>query len=180
MTQPEYSISHFFHPAPESGVVLEGWPPHLTVIPPFRLTGATNETTILEIIAHEGKAIGPIEFNTTGSIDAGALPLVPGKKHTFGPPENPLERTEAVKINDPSGKLLLLHKHLLKSLVAIDCDFLDLRPEWSGDSYNPHVTLKGGLEISWPFFIPTLSLASKGEDGKRVVATVDMYNQTVL
>jgi hypothetical protein len=173
-------MSHFFDTTIPSGTHLEKWPMHLTVIPPFRIQRPVHEGTVIEIMTEQGQAIGPIELSTGGSIGAGALVLVPGESRTFGPPEDPSEQTEAVKIVDPSEKLLLLHKQLLRSLVDIDCDFIDLRPEWSGDNYNPHVTLKSGVKISWPFVIPTLALAKKDHTGKSVVATVDMYNQTVL
>ena len=180
MTRAEYFITHFIDSDTPTRTRLEKWPMHFTVIPPFVINEPSNEEMVVDLMAREGRAIGPIDLSADSSIDAGVLILVPGKVDKFGPEEKPDEMIEAVKLNDPTTKLYRLHRQLLKSLVTIHCEYTNLNPEWSGKNYNPHVTLKSGRKLAWPFVATTLSLSKKDAEGKSVVATVDMYNQTRL
>lgn len=180
MTRPEYFITHFIDSDVPIGARLEKWPMHFTVIPPFVINEPSNEEAVVDLMAREGRAIGPIDLSADSSIGAGTLILVPGEIDRFGPEDKPEEMIEAVKLNDPTTKLHRLHRQLLKSLVTINCEYTNLNPEWSGRNYNPHVTLKSGRRLERPFVATTLSLSKKDSDGKSIVATVDMYNQIVL
>ena len=153
---------------------------HFTVVPPFRINPPSSEQVVVERMAIEGRAIGPIDLSADTSIGTGTLLLAPGEIDRFGPEDKPAEMIEAVKLLDPTQKLHRLHRRMLKSLVTLGCEYIDLNPEWSGRNYNPHVTMKSGKKLERPFVATTLSLARKDDKGKRIVATVDMYNQTVL
>jgi 2'-5' RNA ligase superfamily len=161
MTQPEYFITHFTDSDVPTGTRLESWPIHFTVVPPFIIHEPSTEERVLELMLKEGR-------------ETVAIPLFPGKIEKFGPEDKPEEMFDAIKINDPTLKLHRLHSRLLRQLVTINCEFKNLNPAWSGDNYNPHISLKGRQAPEKPFVVTTLSLTKKDDEGKSVVATVDI------
>lgn len=180
MTNPEYFITHFIDGDIPAGTRIEKWPMHLTVVPPFSIDAPANEDSVLHTIESEGQAVGPIKLRPQGVINPGAFILVPGEVERFGPEEKPEEMIDAVTIVDPTEKIQLLHSRLLSAIGEVGCHFINLNPEWSGKNYSPHVTMKSGRRLNRPFIITTLSLGRKDSDGKTIVGTVDMYNQSVL
>lgn len=150
---------------------------HLTLVPPFVMSADIEEHTMLQMIDQEGRAMGPITIQPKGEIRPGAFILVPDEIKKFGPEDKPEAMIDAVTIADPAEKITQLHQNLLHAIGAIGCQFIHLNPDWSGENYSPHVTMKSGRTLDRPFIITTLSLARKDAEGKSVVGTVDMYNQ---
>jgi len=175
----EYFVTHFINNAIPAGTRVEGWPMHLTVVPPFLIDAPASEALVLDTMRHDGQAIGPLQFEPAHSLGSGALIIVPGDIDLFGPEDEPESMIKAVKLGGSSEKLSGLHCRLLESLGALGCRFIDLNPNWSGANYNPHVTMKSGRTLGEPFIATTISLARKDDRGKVVVGTVDMYNQTL-
>lgn len=169
MRSSEFFISHIIDKIPTPGEILERWPLHLTVVPPFEIFSELSEDTILEHIAQNGRTLGEIKLGY-GTIRSGTIPIEVGNKAMFGESED----IPVIEILDPSNKLHELHCALLKDLGKIGCKFLNLNPEWTGINYSPHVTMKSGKELDRPFFCTTLTLCKKDKDGKTIVDTVKL------
>lgn len=169
MQNPEFFISHIIDDTLPDNSIVERWPLHLTVIPPFQIPSEISENVILEQIAQNGQNLGKIKLNY-GLIQSGSIPIEVGHKALFG--EN--NDIPVVEILDPSNKLHELHCALLKSLGEIGCRFLNLNPEWTGVNYSPHTTMKSGKELKHPFFCNNLTLCKKDKGVKTIIDTVDL------
>lgn len=177
MTSSEYHyfISHVIGETPENREV-DTWPLHMTVVPPFRLLDDANEHSIAEAITQAGSAIGPIELKFGEPIRSGAIILEVGDTAQYGANGD----VSVVKIIDISGKLRVLHSHLMKSVRELSKEFINLNPEWVYDNYSPHATTKSGAVLDRPFICDTLTIHRTDRQlGKKALfETVDLIQPT--
>ncbi len=169
MQGPEFFICHTIDETFEPKKIVERWPFHMTVIPPFEVPSELDENEILNCISENGHNLGTIEMSY-GHIRSGAIPIEIGHKNIFG--EN--KDIPVIEILDPSNKLHELHSSLLIRLGEIGCRFLNFNPEWNGTNYSPHATTKSGKTLDKPFFCTTLTLCKKDENAKSIVDTINL------
>jgi 2'-5' RNA ligase len=167
---PEYFIAHTIDRTYPNSKIVERWPLHLTVIPPFYITPKANEDIVLEEIAQCGLGLGPIKLNY-GEIRSGVIPIEIGNIEMFGPKND----IPVVEILDPSNRLHELHSSLLSELGRIGCKYINLNPDWAGDNYSPHATTKGGVVLDHPFLCDTLTLCAKTEGVKKIIGTIKLH-----
>ena len=169
MRRPEFFISHIIDQTTVQGKIIERWPLHMTVVPPFQIPSEMNEEIILGCMSKSGHSLEKIELSY-GSIRSGAIPIEIGNKAMFGEYND----IPVVEILDPSGELHRLHSLLIRELGKVGCKFLDFNPDWNGPNYSPHATMKSGKELNHPFFCTKLSLCKKDDEGKTIFDTVDL------
>lgn len=173
MPNPEFFICHMIDGAPAPKEVLERWPLHMTVAPPFWIPSETIINEVLECISEKGRGLDAIKLSY-GEIRAGAIPLEIGHAAMFGEYNDIGIR----QILDPSGELHKLHSSLILELGRIGCGFKEYNPAWNMENYSPHATAKSGKELTYPFFCTNLSLCKKDETGKSVVDTVNLCKKS--
>ena len=100
---------------------LREWPLHLTVAPTFVIAGGLP--AVLPVVA-------PV------LLAHRALVLDVGPADGFGHAMN-----VPVSLVEPSAELIGLHSRLIASLLTVGARFD--HPEFIGDAYRPHITLKG-------------------------------------
>lgn len=169
MQGPEFFICHTIDEVLESKKIVERWPLHMTVIPPFETPSKVDINEILNCISESSHSLGAIKLDY-GHIRSGAIPIEIGYRNIFG--EN--NDIPVIEILDPSNKLHELHSSLLVCLGKIGCQFLNFNPEWNGINYSPHATTKSGKTLDKPFFCTTLTLCKKNENTKSIIDTVNL------
>lgn len=172
MNNPEYFLANIINPKIEDGSVVEKWPLHITVIPPFELNNI-DEETIIDYVSECGRKLGVIKLGY-GAIRSGVIPIEVGNTDMFGINND----IPVIKILDPSNKLHELHSTLLNNLGKIGCNFINLDPMWSGDNYSPHATYKNNPALDRPFFCSTLTLNKKQNGQKIIVKTIDLCEKS--
>lgn len=100
---------------------LREWPLHLTVAPTFAIEGGLPAVL---------PAVGPV------LLEQQRLVLRVGGAEGFGHAMN-----VPVSVVEPAAQLSRLHTQLVTALLAAGARFDD--PEFIGEAYRPHVTLKG-------------------------------------
>jgi len=167
--QPEYFISHIINKTILENTIVDKWPMHLTIVPPFIIPDSIDNKIILEQAKYIGQNLGIIKLGY-GAIRSGAIPIEIGNESMYGDNFD----VPVVEIIDPSGKLHLLHSQLMLALQNLGCIYINPNPNWIYKNYSPHVTTKSGNKLDRPFFCTTLSLNQKTEKVKTVQNTIDI------
>jgi hypothetical protein len=129
-TESNFFVSHFTDEEFHKETVVDRWPLHLTVVPPFEIPENHRRLSqVTSLLGAIGRELGPIKLQY-GNIRPGSIPLEIGNEALYGPDND----IQVVEIIDPSGKLKELHKQLVVSLGHIGCTFTDLNPQWSMDT----------------------------------------------
>ena len=171
MPTSELFIAHIVGNLPEFKNNLERWPLHITIAPPFELPIQADTDLVIKCIKKCRENLGIIKLNC-GNIRSGAIPIEIGNEAMFG--EN--NDIPVVEILDPSGELHKLHSYLIRQLGNVGCRFINHNPEWDGENYSPHATMKSGERLNHPFFCTNVSLCEKSQSGKSIIDTINLYN----
>ena len=111
----------------ESDSKLKDWPLHLTLTPPFTLSGV-KEYRAADLIASVVEDIEPFKIEI-------------GDEDAYGPNN---ERV-VTKLNDNEGILKKLHTSLIERLGAIGCKFSDLT--YALENYSAHISHQAKKEL---------------------------------
>jgi len=137
---------------------LRDWPLHITVAPTFVIFGG-----LPAVLSAVTAVLSPHS----------ALRVSVGPEEGFGHAMN-----VPVSLVDPTAELRLLHADLSAALVAVGARFDD--PDYVGDAYRPHITLKGAAALPRGADVTlhqaaVIDMAPDGERRlRRVVWTTDL------
>lgn len=138
---------------------LQSWPLHLTVAPTFVIDGGlpTVLAAVTPLLVHQPP-----------------LDVVAGQEYGFG-----RAGRFPVTLIEPTVELNRLHTQLVAALLAAGAEFD--HPEFTGDGYRPHVTIKGepGVRAGDRLTLRQAAIVDMAPEGeqrvRKVVWGTDLY-----
>lgn len=152
-------VVHFVNEIPADGEVVDDWGGHVTIIKPFELVNERGLGDIVSAVESVGRKYRPFSLQPIGHEQVG--------------PDD--DQQDSIKIQR-TPELHRLHLDLVHVFENLGIVFPDAR--WMRETYNPHSTIVGGVELTEPTICDSLSINMKLM-GQRVVARTVMLSGSI-